>query len=67
LNVWHRRELRDDRALFFVDDLPAGMVHFRYLARATSVGRFVVPPTKTEEMYEPETFGRTAASLIEVQ
>ncbi len=67
LNVWHRRELRDDRALFFVDDLPAGMVHFRYLARATSVGRFAVPPTKTEEMYEPETFGRTAASVVEVQ
>jgi uncharacterized protein YfaS (alpha-2-macroglobulin family) len=67
LDVWHRRELRDDRALFFVDDLPAGMVHFRYLARATSVGRFVVPPTKTEEMYEPETFGRTAATVIEVQ
>jgi uncharacterized protein YfaS (alpha-2-macroglobulin family) len=67
LNVWHRRELRDDRALFFVDDLPAGMVRFRYLARATSLGRFVVPPTKAEEMYEPETFGRTAASVIEVQ
>lgn len=67
LDVWHRRELRDDRALFFVDHLPAGMVHFRYLARATSLGRFVVPPTKAEEMYEPETFGRTAASIIEVE
>ncbi|HEV8245967.1 MAG TPA: alpha-2-macroglobulin family protein, partial [Polyangiaceae bacterium] len=66
LDVWQRRELRDDRALFFVDHLPAGMVHFRYLARATTLGSFLVPPTKAEEMYEPETFGRTAASRIEV-
>jgi alpha-2-macroglobulin len=65
--AWHRRELRDDRALFFIDHLPAGMLHFRYLARATTLGTFVVPPTKAEEMYEPETFGRTAAAVIEVR
>ena len=67
VDTWHRRELRDDRALFFIDHLPAGMLHLRYLARATTLGRFVVPPTKAEEMYEPETFGRTAAAVIEVR
>ncbi len=66
VETWHRRELRDDRALFFIDHLPAGMLHLRYLARATTLGSFVVPPTKAEEMYEPETYGRSAAALIEV-
>lgn len=61
-----RRELRDDRVLFFVDRLPAGVHHYRYLARATALGSFVVPPTRAEEMYQPEIFGRTGARSIEV-
>jgi uncharacterized protein YfaS (alpha-2-macroglobulin family) len=65
--AWFRQELRDDRVLYFVDRMPAGMYHYRYLARATSAGRFVVPATKAESMYEPETHGRTAAALVEVK
>jgi uncharacterized protein YfaS (alpha-2-macroglobulin family) len=65
--VWSRKELRDDRALYFVDHMPGGIYHFRYFARATTAGRFVVPPTKAEGMYEPETFGRTAAAIVEVE
>jgi len=60
------RELRDDRALFFIDRLPAGMYRYRYLARATTLGSFVLPPTRAEEMYTPEVFGRTAAGTIQV-
>ncbi|HEY6559706.1 MAG TPA: MG2 domain-containing protein [Polyangiaceae bacterium] len=67
LSAWFRSELRDDRALFFVDHMPAGMYHYRYLARATTPGKFVVPPTKVEQMYAPEVFGRTAASSVEVR
>jgi len=66
-SVAFRQELRDDRALFFVDHLPPGIHHFRYLARATSLGNFVIPPTKAEEMYNPENFGRTGATHIEVR
>jgi uncharacterized protein YfaS (alpha-2-macroglobulin family) len=64
--AWSRRELRDDRVLTFVEHMPAGVYHYRTLARATTVGTFVVPPTKAECMYEPETFGRTGASTFEV-
>jgi hypothetical protein len=60
------REIRDDRVLFFVDHLPAGMFRYRYLARATSIGAFVVPPAKAEEMYTPEVFGRTGSDVIRV-
>jgi hypothetical protein len=62
-----RRELRDDRALFFVDHMGPGIHRFRYLARATSFGRFVVPPARVEEMYTPETFGRTGSMVVEVK
>lgn len=65
-SVWHRREPRDDRVLFFIDELPAGIYSFRYLARATSIGKFLVPPTRVEKMYEPEVFGRTRAEQVEV-
>jgi uncharacterized protein YfaS (alpha-2-macroglobulin family) len=64
---YDRNEVRDDRVLFFVDQLPAGLWHYRYLARATTLGRFVLPPTRVEEMYEPEVFGRTATAVIEVR
>ena len=52
--------------LFFVDHMAAGMYRYRYLARATTLGSFVVPPAKAEAMYAPEVFGRTAATRIDV-
>ena len=33
----------------------------------TTPGRFVVPPTKAEEMYEPETFGRSASDVVVIE
>ncbi|WP_437662918.1 Ig-like domain-containing protein [Sorangium sp. So ce1182] len=60
------REIRDDRVLFFVDHMAAGMYRYRYLARATTLGSFVVPPARAEEMYTPEVFGRTGAITVKV-
>jgi uncharacterized protein YfaS (alpha-2-macroglobulin family) len=67
LETWHRRELRDDRVVFFADEMPAGLYRFRYLARATALGRFVVPSTTVSEMYQPEVYARTAASELDVR
>lgn len=66
-SFYDRSEVRDDRVLFFADRLPAGLFHYRYFARATTLGRFVVPPTRVEEMYEPEVFGRTGATEVVVR
>jgi hypothetical protein len=63
---WFVQELRDDRVLFFVDRMPPGMYRYRYLARATSIGSFVQPPARAEEMYAPEIFGRTGARIVKV-
>jgi hypothetical protein len=40
---------------------------YSYVARATTPGEFVVPPTKAEEMYAPETFGRSASDRLVVE
>lgn len=63
----HRREMHDDRVVFLVDHLTPGIHRFRYLARATTFGSFVVPPVRAFAMYEPEVSGRTAASSVEVR
>ncbi len=65
--AWYRSELRDDRVLYFIDDMPSGVYRFRYLARPTTTGTFVTPPTRALEMYQPEVYGRTASRLVQVQ
>ncbi len=64
---WHHQEIRDDRVVFFVNELPPGTHRFRYLARATTRGRFVLPPARAEEMYAPEIFGRTGVQTVVVR
>jgi alpha-2-macroglobulin len=67
LASWYRREVHDDRVEFFVDHMAAGMYHYRYLARATTFGHFILPPTEVKEMYTPEVFGRTGAESVDVR
>lgn len=62
-----RREVRDDRVVTYFDKIEPGMYRVTYLARATSIGSFVVPPTRIEAMYSPEVHGRTAASTLVVR
>jgi hypothetical protein len=59
-------EMRDDRYVLFWNRLPAGVYEYTYLARATSTGRFVVPPLKAHEMYHPEVFGRNGTEVVEI-
>ena len=65
--AWFRQELRDDRVLYFIDEMPPGIYQYRYLARATTRGQFVVPPTRAMEMYQEEVYGRTASRQFIVQ
>lgn len=67
LLAFDHRELRDDRVVLFADRLPAGVYEYTYLARATTYGSFVAAPTKAEEMYRPETFGRGATTRVVVR
>ncbi len=63
---FYHRDDRDDRVVLYADSLPAGVHHYEYLARAVTPGTFVVGPLRAEEMYAPETFGRTGATTFVV-
>ena len=64
---WYQHQnLRDERAEAFTSYMWAGVYQYSYVARATTPGAFVAPPAKAEEMYAPETFGRTGTDWIVV-
>ncbi len=66
--VWFdHQNLRDNRAEVFQDLLSAGVWNYTYVGRATTIGEFVVPPAKAEEMYSPETFGRSGTDFVKVE
>lgn len=65
--TWYEHQnLRDARAEAFSSFLGAGVYQYSYTARATTPGTFVVPPAKAEEMYAPETFGRSGTDWVVV-
>jgi uncharacterized protein YfaS (alpha-2-macroglobulin family) len=64
---FEHQNLRDERVEAFASLLWEGVYTYRYVARATTPGTFVVPPTKAEEMYAPETFGRGATDRVIVE
>lgn len=63
---WEHENLRDSGAEVFATDLPPGFRSYTYVARATTPGRYIAAPARAEEMYAPETFGRSAAEVVEV-
>jgi len=66
-NWWDHQNLRDDRAESYASWLWAGTHEFTYVARATTPGTFVVPPSRAEEIYAPEVFGRSATTTMIVE
>jgi alpha-2-macroglobulin len=64
--VWQSdfTEIRDDRALFFRNELWEGNHEIRYLARVRAAGTATAPPTKIEEMYNPERFGLSGSQVV---
>lgn len=65
---WYDHEnLLDDRVEVFATSLGGGVYDYSYLARATTPGTFITPPTRAEEIYSPETFGRGASATVVVE
>ena len=59
-------EKRDDRVVYFADDLPPGVHVQSFIARATTPGKFLLKPAQAEEMYTPEVFGRSEGGTLTV-
>lgn len=65
---WYEHQnLRDERVEAFTSLLWEGVHRYSYVARATTPGDFVVPPARAEEMYQPETFGRSGTDRVVVE
>ena len=64
---WGFRALRDNRAEAFSMNLPEGTHQLSYTVRATTPGTFVAAPAKAEEMYSPETFGRSSGVTVVIE
>jgi hypothetical protein len=65
---WYDHQaFRDERTEAFTNLLAPGVYDYTYIARATTPGTFVVPPTKAEELYHPETFGRGGTDRVVVR
>jgi hypothetical protein len=63
---WDYTNLRDNRSEAFATSLREGSHRFSYTVRATTPGTFIAAPAKAEEMYNPETFGRSEGEIVEI-
>lgn len=64
---FEHQNMRDERVEAFASLVWEGVHTYSYFARATTPGVFVVPATKAEEMYHPETFGRGGTDRVIVE
>ena len=64
---FEHQNMRDERVEAFTSLLWEGVHNYSYVARATTPGVFVVPPSKAEEMYHPETFGRSGSDRVVIE
>jgi len=64
---FEHQNFRDERAEAFSSLVWGGVYNYSYVTRATTPGEFVVPPAKAEEMYHPETFGRTGTDIVRIK
>lgn len=64
---WDYQNMRDNRAEVFSMQLREGTHVLAYTARATTPGVFVAAPAKAEEMYTPETFGRSTGETVVIE
>lgn len=64
--TWDHQEMRDDRVLWFADDMQRGSYELTYQARATIDGTFTVMPATVEAMYFPEIRGRTEITTVTI-
>jgi hypothetical protein len=64
---WAQREYRDDRAAFFRTYFYADDDEFFYVMKAVNPGKFRVPPSRVQPMYQPQQVATGKAAIIEVK
>lgn len=64
---YDHHEIRDDRVLIFVDELPSGTYRYSVPVRVQHVGEYAFPPARAEAMYQPEVYGHTAGGTLRIE
>ena len=64
---WDHTEIHDDRVSWFARQLWTGAYTATYVARATTPGRFVLPPAHAEEMFNRAAQGRTSGGVFVIR
>ena len=63
---WQWQEAREDGMLLYAGEVQPGVYTYTYQLRAAAPGDFAMRPSRVEEMYTPEVFGRTNAETVTV-
>lgn len=61
------KEMRNDGAFLYRDNISPGVYEFDYYVCALIKGKFARLPAVVSEMYFPENFGRTAGGYSEIK
>lgn len=61
---FYHKEVRHDALRYYSDYLSKGDYHLSYLSQAVASGTFSYLPAHAEEMYEPETYGKSSQGKI---
>ncbi len=64
---WQWQEERQDGLLLYAERIEPGTYTYTYRLRAAAPGVFAQRPSRVEEMYTPEVFGRTGADEVTVK
>ena len=65
--AYTRREVHDDRVVFFFDNLPAGDTGIDYVLRTESTGSYRILPGIATIVYHPEMRGNTGLARVNVK
>jgi uncharacterized protein YfaS (alpha-2-macroglobulin family) len=60
------KEIRDDRAYVYTNELAPGTYEFDYYLRALVPGNYLQLPAVVSEVYMPENFGRTNSAYFKI-
>jgi uncharacterized protein YfaS (alpha-2-macroglobulin family) len=64
---FYHQELRYNSVRFYSEYLPAGNYHLSYTAQAIAPGEFIVMPVHSEEMYDPDIYGKGVGAQLVVK
>ncbi len=63
---WLRKEMHDDGLLLYTSTLQPGTYVFTYTLKAATPGSFIQRQGYAEEIYTPETFGKTEGNTVTI-